>query len=291
MTSKSPARVCEDVDEQALSYAEIKALCAGNPLIKEKIDLEAEVGKLKMLKTEHRNTHYRLEDVLYTQIPNRIKALDQTAQNLRDDIETLSKNTVKGETGISPMEINGVTYTHREEAGQAILDARQSLDSAVCDKAKIGTYRGMDLYISFDVNKREWTATMATLRSKGSYSVSLGADAAGNITRIDNKLNNLHEELSVTQARLAAYVKEMEQIKTELQKPFEHEDLLNQKSERLNEVEVLLTKTEDEDVIEPPPFEDINKIVDAQMAQWAETEKTGGEKAGLGNTINQDAKR
>jgi hypothetical protein len=237
MTSKSPARTCEDIDEQVLSYAEIKALCAGNPLIKEKIDLESEVGKLKMLKTEHRNQQYRMQDKMLTIIPKQIMACKQNIENINADIATLNQNTHKDEKGISPMTINGASYTSRAEAGEAITAVCKSLDKA--DNEKIGSYRGMDLFLSFDVFKTEWKVTA---KGANAYDIALGKDAAGNVTRIDNALNNLPELLNSTKTRLTDLDREIKEIEAVINKPFEFEEKLNDKSARLAEVEVLLCK-------------------------------------------------
>jgi N12 class adenine-specific DNA methylase len=238
MTSKSPARVCEDVDEQVLSYAEIKALCAGNPLIKEKIDLESEVGKLKMLKAEHRNQQYRMQDRKLTALPQAIEACRQTVRNLEADLATVAANTRKEESGISPMVINGAAYTSRADAGAALMAACKGMDRGDnAASAVIGSYRGLEMRLSFDFFKTEWKIT---LKGGHSHEAALGSDASGNVARIDNAIGGIADRLGDSKTRLSLLEKEMGDIDVMLERPFEFEGKLAEKTERLAEVEALL---------------------------------------------------
>jgi hypothetical protein len=181
MTSKSPVRVCDDVDEQELSYAEIKALCAGNPHIKEKMNLDIEVAKLKLLKSEHQSQHYRLQDDLLKNFPKKIEAAKGHIEGFKADMARLEINTHRTEEGISPMTIGTNTYTDRGEAGAALLEACKGITTT--DAVKIGSYRGFDMLISFDSFNKVFNCSM-----KGSmtHTTALGNDSFGNITRINN---------------------------------------------------------------------------------------------------------
>jgi len=189
----SPVRACEDIDEQALSYAEIKALCAGNPLIKEKMDLDIEVARLKLLKSDHQNQHYRLQDNVLKKYPEEIKAFKGYIEGTNADIARLSANTQLVEDGIPEMLINGKAYIKRGEAGEALLEAIKAVDTS--STVKIGSYRGFDLQVQVASGLSNSVVVYFTLRGNLNYQVSLGDDALGNITRINNVLGELPKRL------------------------------------------------------------------------------------------------
>ena len=191
MTSKSPVRSCDDVDGDALSYAEIKALCAGNTHIKEKMQLDIEVAKLKMLKADHQSQQYRLQDDILKSFPQRIETAKGHIAGFKADLERLENNTHKTEESISPMKIGNKTYTDRGQAGIALLAACKTITTT--DTEKIGSYRGFDMYISFDSMNKEFKVDM-----KGSmtYTATLGDDGGGNITRINNAFERIPQRLT-----------------------------------------------------------------------------------------------
>ena len=236
MTSKSPMRSCDDVDEEALSYAEIKALCAGNPYIKEKMQLDIDVAKLKLLKSEHQNQQYRLQDNLLQYFPMQIESTKEHIEGFKADIARLETNTHKSEESISPMVIGNKTYTDRGEAGAALLEACKSIIST--QPVKIGSYRGFDMLISFDSYNKVFHCNM-----KGSmtHSTALGNDSFGNITRINNAFEKLPQRLRSSEAMLLTLNEQVENAKTELAKPFSFEAELTEKSSRLVELDSLLS--------------------------------------------------
>lgn len=242
MTSKSPVRSCDDVDEDSLSYAEIKALCAGNPLIKEKMQLDIEVAKLKLLKSAHQSQQYRLQDALLTDFPKRIEASKAHIENFKADISRLETNTHKGEEGISPMTIGDKTYTDRGQAGAALLEACKSIKST--EPTKIGSYRGFDMVISFDSFNKEFKTDM-----KGSmtHSAVLGDDSFGNITRINNAFEKIPQRLEAVEGQLQTLYEQVENAKTELDKPFSLEQEFTDKSARLAELDAQLNMDEQGD--------------------------------------------
>jgi chromosome segregation ATPase len=240
MSSKSPVRSCDDVDETALSYAEIKALCAGNPLIAEKMALDNEVAKLRMLRSEHRSQQYRLEDSLLKTFPQQIKSVTERIEGVEKDIaaytalkekcvEVVTTNGAASATVKFPgMTINGVTHTEKESAGKALLEAFKG----VTDKSDkpIGEYMGFKMSLSFDSFSKQFKLM---LRGSLTYSVDLGNDAFGNITRINNALDDLPKRLEGMKAQLENYNKQVEAAKEELAKPFPQEAELAEKEARL----------------------------------------------------------
>ena len=244
MTSKSPVRSCDDVDGDALSYAEIKALCAGNPLIAEKMNLDVEVTKLKMLKADHQSNQYRLQDDLLKSFPVRIEAAKANISGFKADMERLEQNTHKSEEGISPMTIGGRTYTDRGEAGAALIEACKSVDTT--NTVKIGSYRGFDMFISFDIMNKEFNCSM-----KGSmtHSTPLGDDSFGNITRINNAFDKIPQRLNSVEAQLETLYNQQTNAQAELGKPFEREQELVDKSARLAELDSSLNMDEKPDVV------------------------------------------
>jgi len=243
MSSKSPVRSCEDVDETALSYAEIKALCAGNPLIAEKMNLDIEVAKLRMLKADHQSQHYRLEDDILKRFPERITALNERIAGIEKDSALYSSHSAKlvsTQTGtdgklesattaaFAGMTIDGKHYSEKETAGKALLEACKT----VTDKTEkpIGEYMGFKMSIHFDsINTR----FHLYLRGSMTYQVDLGADAFGNITRINNALNELPEKLEGAKSQLESILVQQEAAKVELAKPFMLGDELAEKEAKL----------------------------------------------------------
>ena len=235
MTSKSPVRSCDDVDEQELSYAEIKALCAGNPHIKEKMQLDIDIAKLKLLKSEHRSQHYRLQDDLLKNFPKRIEAARGHIEGFKADMTRFETNTHKTEEGISPMTIGDKVYTDRGEAGAALLEGCKKITTT--EPVKIGSYRGFDMLISFDSFNKEFICSM-----KGSmtHTTALGNDRSGNITRINNTFDKIPQRLQSSEAQLQTIYGQIESAKAELAKPFAFEAELGEKTARLAELDTML---------------------------------------------------
>lgn len=233
MTSKSPVRSCEDIDEAALSYAEIKALCAGNPLIKEKMDLDIEVAKLKLLKANHQSTKYRLEDNLLKHFPESIERHKGYIKGFEQDIVTLTEHTPKVLQGELPKDdfkitIKGDTLTDKDNAGAAILEACKEVKNS--DPVEIGSYKGFTMYLSYAAFGNEHTLT---LKGAMSHTAKLGLDARGNLTRIDNALNNMPQRLQSMQKELENLYNQQAAAKVEVQKPFMQEQELKDKTARL----------------------------------------------------------
>jgi len=232
MTSKSPVRSCEDVDEAALSYAEIKALCAGNPLIREKMDLDIEVARLRLLKADYQSQRYKLEDAILKTYPKTIEAAKERIAGYRDDQERLKAGTAPNEDGFSPMKIAGVVHTEKALAGQALIDMCKTVTGK--EPVKIGTYRGFDMYLSFCPVLQSYEAT---LKGAMSHSTVLGTDVHGNITRLNNLLGKLPERLDEVRHGLDDTQKQLETAKEEIKKPFQFEAVLAAKSQRLAELD------------------------------------------------------
>ncbi len=234
MTSKSPVRSCEDVDEQALSYAEIKALCAGSPLIKEKMDLDIEVARLKVLKADHNSKQYRLEDQLLKYFPLEIERQQSNIKGLQEDIAVVSAHP-HPEDGFAGMTVAGKTYTEKADAGQAILD--------VCKTAKfvegypLGSYRGFQMELSFDSFRKEFSIA---LKGSMTHYVSIGNDARGNLTRLDNALAHIPANLEAEETKLASLKQQQEAASQEVGRPFPQEAELAEKSARLAELDAEL---------------------------------------------------
>ena len=227
MTSKSPVRSCEDVDEAALSYAEIQALCAGNTKIKEKMDLDIDVAKLKLLKASHQSNQYRLEDNLLKYFPENIEKNKGFIKGFEQDLKTLSENTpTEGE--FLPMIIKGDTLTDKDTAGTTLLETCKEVKGK--DPIEIGSYRGFVMYLSYDGFYNEF---QLTLKGAMSHTAKLGMDARGNLTRIDNALANMPNRLKVVTEQLDNLYKQQEAAKTEIGKPFPQELELKDKISRL----------------------------------------------------------
>ena len=251
MTSKSPVRSCDDVDEQALSYAEIKALCAGNPLIKEKMDLDIDVSRLKLLKANHLSQRYALEDQIIKEFPQKIKSLEQRIEGYKADMTQLAQNTLPNEDGFSPMIMAGGTVTDKKAAGEAIIGLCKSMTNP--DPIHIGEYRGFDMELFFDSFSREYKIT---LKHELRHTVTLGTDIFGNIQRLDNALNSFQEKLTACEAQLENTKVQLENAKLEVQKPFPQEEELKTKTARLNELNAMLNLDKRE-----------NEIVDGERAE------------------------
>lgn len=233
MTSKSPVRSCEDVDESVLSFAEVKALCAGDPRIKERMDLDLEVSKLRIMKADHNSKQYRLEDDLLKTFPSQIQEAQSFILGIQSDIQTLQQHPHPTD-GFAGMEIQGSIYTDKADAGTALLDACSEITDA--EPVNIGSYRGFTLSVKF------YSLLVQKLNLKGavSYQVDLGTDARGNLTRIDNVLAKLPENLENWQSKLSNLLQQQEAAKKEVGKPFPQEEELRQKSARLAELDAQL---------------------------------------------------
>ena len=236
MTSKSPVRSAEDVDEQALSYAEIKMLATGNPYIKEKMDLDIEVAKLKLLKSNHLSQKYALEDKILKEFPMRISSLEQRIAGLKADITCVKQNTLPNEDGFSPMIMAGGTITDKKAAGEAILGLCKSMTNPA--PIHIGEYRGFDMSLSFDSMSRQY---VITLKNECTHNVPLGTDIFGNIQRLDNAISGLPDKLKAAEEQLAETKKQLETAKKDVEIPFPHEEELAAKSARLAELDSLLS--------------------------------------------------
>ena len=234
MTSKSPVRSCDDVDETALSFAEIKALCAGDPRIKERMDLDVEVSKLKLMKADHQSKQYRLEDQLLKYFPEEIEKHKGFIQGFEADLETLAAHP-HPEDGFAGMEIRGDTLTDKENAGAALLDACKEVKDS--EPVQIGSYRGFTMSVEFSAWKQEYTLL---LKGQMTHRASLGTDPRGNLTRIDNALSQMSQRLEATKAQLDNLYQQQAAAKEEVGKPFPYEDDLRVKSARLVELDTLL---------------------------------------------------
>ena len=252
MTSKSPVRSAEDVDEQALSYAEIKALASGNPMIKEKMDLDIEVSKLKLLKANHLSQKYALEDAISKGFPKQIAETQARITGYGADIATVKGNTHPNADGFSPLTLAGVTYADKKEAGAALLTMCQTMLSP--EATQIGSYRGLTLELSFDTFAREYRLTMiGQLR----HTVTLGTDVFGNLQRMDNALEGLPIKEQACREQLSNLQTQLETAKAEVQKPFPREEELTTKTARLEELNTLLNLDHKEpEIVDAEPDED-----------------------------------
>ena len=252
MTSKSPVRSAEDVDEQALSYAEIKALASGNPMIKEKMDLDIEVSKLKLLKANHLSQKYALEDAISKGFPKQIAETQARITGYGADIATVKENTHPNGDGFSPLTLAGVTHADKKEAGAALLTMSQTMLSP--EATQIGSYRGLTLELAFDTFAREYRLTMiGQLR----HTVTLGTDVFGNLQRMDNALEGLPIKEQACREQLSNLQTQLETAKAEVQKPFPRETELNTKTARLEELNSLLNLDHKEpEIVDAEPDED-----------------------------------
>ncbi|MUT97304.1 MAG: helicase SNF2 [Subdoligranulum sp.] len=234
MTSKSPVRSCDDVDETALSFAEIKALCAGDPRIKERMDLDVEVSRLKLMKADHQSKQYRLEDQLLKYFPEEIEKHKGFIKGFESDLEVLAAHP-HPEDGFAGMEIRGDLLTDKENAGAALLDACKEVKTS--DPVQIGSYRGYAMSVEFSAWKQEYTLL---LKGQMTHRATLGTDPRGNLTRIDNALAQMPQRLEAAKAQLDNLYQQQAAAKEEVGKPFLYEEELKSKNARLVELDTLL---------------------------------------------------
>ena len=245
MTSKTPVRFAEDIDETALSYAEIKALAAGNPDIIEKTELDTQVAKLKLLKQNYLSEKYELEDKVIKYYPNEIKRLENRIEDMKEDIEVFNNNNTP-DNSFEKMNIKGTNFTERKEAGEKIIEICKSMTNP--EPLEIGKYKGFKIILSFDTMDRKFYASM---KNNLSYKTELGSDPSGNITRIDNVLNGIETRLSGVENNLEDTKKNYESAKKEIEKPFPQEEELKTKSKRLDELNIKLNlNNKDKEIID-----------------------------------------
>lgn len=254
MTSKSPARSADDLDDAALSYAEVKALAAGNPMIKEKMDLDIQVARLKTLKTAYNNEHYRLEDAITQGFPAEMRKTAQQLENAKADTIRLQQNTKRDADGkdVFAISLMDTVYTKREDAGKALLGLLGMAMNRT-EPVSIGRYKGFDLQIAYFAMDKMY---LAYLVGSGINPVQLGADAVGNTVRLDNCLHNLPQSVTDLESKLVQLQKQLENAKEQLAQPFAQADELTEKSKRLAELEALLNLNEKDIVLDTVPDED-----------------------------------
>lgn len=263
MTSKSPARSVEDIDEVALSYAEIKALATGNPHIKEKMDLDIQVSRLQLLKQSFLNQKYEMEDKVAKYFPEKIRQQELLIRQYEEDIQKVKAHTPTDREAFSVMQIGDHVYTEKKEAGQAIIEACKAMKSP--EPVPLGTYRGLSMELSYSSVSQEF---VIALHGKGTYKVPLGTDIYGNITRLDNKMNELPDNLTRSREQLETAKSQLETAKAEAQKEFPQEKELAEKVARLGELNVLLDMDKKDRVVmeEEPETEEIEP--EREKAVW-----------------------
>ena len=263
MTSKSPARSVEDIDEVALSYAEIKALATGNPHIKEKMDLDIQVSRLQLLKQSFLNQKYEMEDKVAKYFPEKIRQQELLIRQYEEDIRQVKAHTPTDREAFPVMQIGDHIYTEKKEAGQAIIEACKAMKSP--EPVPLGSYRGLSMELSYSSVGQEF---VIALHGKGTYKVPLGTDIYGNITRIDNKMNELPDNLSRCREQLETAKSQLETAKAEAQKEFPQEKELAEKVARLGELNVLLDMDKKDRVVmeEEPETEEIEP--EREKAAW-----------------------
>lgn len=263
MTSKSPARSVEDIDEVALSYAEIKALATGNPHIKEKMDLDIQVSRLQLLKQSFLNQRYEMEDKVAKYFPEKIRQQELLIRQYEEDIQEVKAHTPTDREAFPVMQIGDHVYTEKKEAGQAIIEACKAMKSP--EPVPLGTYRGLSMELSYSSVSQEF---VIALHGKGTYQVPLGTDIYGNITRLDNKMNELPDNLSRCREQLETAKSQLETAKAEAQKEFPQEKELAEKVARLGELNVLLDMDKKDRVVmeEEPETEEIEP--EREKAAW-----------------------
>ena len=230
MTSKSPVRSCEDVDEAALSYAEIKALCAGDPRIKEKMDLDIEVSRLRLMKADHETRRFDLEDQVRKGFPKKIRQSQERIEGYKKDLEGLAAHPVP-EKGFTGMTVDETHYTEKDKAGQALIEFCKH--HFTTDPVPMGEYRGLSMSLEYNPVYKRFEAT---LKGTMSYHVELGSDVYGNLTRIDNALKDIGKSLEAAKMQLTDLENQMATAKEEMVKPFPKEEELQDKSARLAEL-------------------------------------------------------
>ncbi|WP_138347636.1 helicase [Roseburia hominis] len=264
MTSKSPVRSCEDVDEAALSYAEVKALATGNPYIKEKMDLDIQVSKLKLMKANHTSQKYRLEDNITQHYPHQIAVYKERIEGFTADIEKYAKNKPEDKEQFF-MQVGGKPYTDKKEAGTAIIAMCKEI-KGINASADVGEYLGFKLNVTFDSFNNKF---VMNVKGAMSHPMEVGSDPLGNITRINNVLEAMPSQLEEAQTKLSNVEHQLETAKAEVDKPFPQEAELSEKLERLAELNALLNMDEkgddaigmDDDAAEPEkPQEDVKSV-------------------------------
>ena len=264
MTSKSPVRACDDIDETALSYAEIKALCAGDERIKEKMDLDVDVARLKLMKANHQSQQYRLEDNLLRFFPEQIEQNKGFIAGFEADMKTLAEHP-HPDDGFAGMVVRGDVLTDKENAGAALVDAFKEVKGL--EPVPIGSYRGFQMFLTLEDFGRDY---VLTLKGQMSHRVTLGKDPRGNLTRIDNALNGMADRLATVRSKLDSLYSQMETAKAELGKPFPQEEELRVKSARLAELNIALNiddKTPLEAMVEDAPKAEIAKSAKPSVLQ------------------------
>ena len=263
MTSKSPARSVEDIDEVALSYAEIKALATGNPHIKEKMDLDIQVSRLQLLKQSFLNQKYEMEDKVAKYFPEKIRQQELLIRQYEEDIQKVKAHTPTDREAFPVMQIGDHVYTEKKGAGQAIIEACKAMKSP--EPVPLGTYRGLSMELSYSSVSQEF---VIALHGKGTYKVPLGTDIYGNITRLDNKMNELPDNLTRSREQLETAKSQLETAKAEAQKEFPQEKELAEKVARLGELNVLLDMDKKDRVVmeEEPETEEIEP--EREKAAW-----------------------
>ena len=240
MTSKSPVRSAEDIDEAALSYAEVKALATGNPYIKEKMDLDIQVSKLKLMKANHTSQIYRLEDNITKHYPQQIAILKERIEGLQSDLQTFEKNKGDSDKDGFRMLIANQLHFDKKEAGVNLLEVCRQINTSD-ERVSIGSFCGFKMSAAFDVFNHKF---VLGLKDKISHNIELGLDAIGNIQRITNALENIPKLLDEAKQKLVNVENQLETAKQEVNKPFEKEQELADKMERLSELNALLNMDE-----------------------------------------------
>lgn len=239
MTSKSPVRSCEDVDEAALTYAEVKALATGNPYIKEKMDLDIQVSKLKLMKANHTSQKYRLEDNIAKHYPQQITILKERISGMQADIQTAKANLPVDKEQFS-MKVGDKLYTDKKEAGTALVEMCKEIKS-VDAPAVIGEYAGFKMAVSFDAFNHKF---VMNIKGQLSHNLEIGSDPLGNISRINHALESMTKELAEAKTKLDTVEHQLETAKVEVQKPFAQEQELAEKLDRLSALNALLNMDE-----------------------------------------------
>ena len=263
MTAKSPARSVEDIDEVALSYAEIKALATGNPHIKEKMDLDIQVSRLQLLKQSFLNQKYEMEDKVAKYFPEKIRQQELLIRQYEEDIQKVKAHTPTDRETFPVMQIGDHVYTEKKEAGQAIIEACKAMKSP--EPVPLGTYRGLSMELSYSSVGQEF---VIALHGKATYKVPLGTDIYGNITRLDNKMNELPDNLSRCREQLETAKSQLETAKAEAQKEFPQEKELAEKVARLGELNVLLDMDKKDRIVMEEEPEEGEAETEQKRTEW-----------------------
>ena len=268
MSSKSPVRACDDVDETALSYAEIKALCAGDPRIREKMDLDIEVAKLRLMKADYQSNQFKLEDQILKQYPEEIRQAQERAKGYRADMALLEAHPLPKD-GFVGMVIKGKRIADKEAAGKMLLEACRLSPHDM----ELGEYRGMKMTVDYDSYRQE---VKLILRGEMSHTVTMGTDVYGNLTRIENALANMPQKFEKAEERIAELERQTEQAKAELGKPFAQEKALEAKAARLAELNAALNIDEKrKEPMEKRPMKDVLKAYQERADAQSQGEKGG----------------